>query len=95
MTNYADIEKIENLLVRGIDECGDAIVSLRDVRRAMAQAKNDDVQEINHGKWISNGLPEYKWSCHCSECGWIDKYPFHDPYNYCPDCGAKMDKKKL
>lgn len=46
MTNYADIEKIENLLVYGIDECGDAIVSLRDVRRAVAQAKNADVMEV-------------------------------------------------
>lgn len=51
-----------------------------------------DVQEVRHGRWISNGLPGYKWSCHCSECGWIDKYPFHDPYKYCPDCGAEMDR---
>ena len=25
----------------------------------------------------------------CSECG--KKYGFHAPYNYCPNCGAKMD----
>ena len=25
----------------------------------------------------------------CSECG--EKYGFHAPYNYCPNCGAKMD----
>ena len=68
MTNYADIEKIENLLVRGIDECGDAIVSLRDVRRAIAQAKNADVAEVvrykdcvvPHNQWTGcpklNGL---------------------------------------
>lgn len=68
MTNYADIEKIENLLVHGIDECGDAIVSLRDVRRAIAQAKNADVVEVvrckdcvvPHNRWTGcpklNGL---------------------------------------
>ena len=68
MTNCADIEKIENLLVRGIDECGDAIVSLRDVRRAIAQAKNADVVEVvrckdcvvPHNQWTGcpklNGL---------------------------------------
>ena len=68
MTNYADIEKIENLLVHGIDECADAIVSLRDVRRAIAQAKNADVVEVvrckdcvvPHNRWTGcpklNGL---------------------------------------
>ena len=33
MARYADIEKIEKLLVQGIDENGDAIVSLRDKSR--------------------------------------------------------------
>ena len=26
----------------------------------------------------------------CSECG--KKYGFHAPYNYCPNCGAKMEE---
>ena len=42
----------------------------------------DDVQPVKHGRW--------KWSegGQCSECG------FHNSnfgYNYCPNCGAKMD----
>lgn len=44
MARYADIEKIEKLLVQGIDENGDSIVSLRDVRKAIAQAENSDVK---------------------------------------------------
>ena len=51
MAGYADIEKIEKLLVRGIDECGDAIISIRDVRKAIAQAKTADVQEVKHAKF--------------------------------------------
>ena len=65
MTNYADIEKIENLLVHGIDECGDAIVSLRDVRRAIAQAKNADVVEVIRCKDCVHRDPEDK-KCDCS-----------------------------
>lgn len=60
MTNYADIEKIENLLVHGIDECGDAIVSLRDVRRAIAQAKNADVVEVVRCKDCA--IPHNRWT---------------------------------
>ena len=41
-----------------------------------------DVQPVKHGRW--------KWSegGQCSECG------FHNSnfgYDYCPNCGAKMD----
>ena len=65
MTNYADIETIENLLVHGIDECGDAIVSLRDVRRAIAQAKNANVVEVVRCKDCVHRDPEDK-KCDCS-----------------------------
>lgn len=50
-----------------------------------------DVQEIRHGRVISNDLGGYKWAYYCSECGWIDGYPFNDRHKYCPHCGAKMD----
>lgn len=50
-----------------------------------------DVQEVRHGRWISNDLGGYKWAYYCSECGWVDGYPFNDRHKYCPHCGAKMD----
>lgn len=50
-----------------------------------------DVQEVKHGRWISNDLGGYKWAYYCSECGWVDGYPFNDRHKYCPNCGAKMD----
>ena len=47
-----------------------------------------DVAPVVHGRWV-NG-------CQCSVCG--DKHgPYnsrHRPYyNYCPNCGAKMDEE--
>ena len=47
-----------------------------------------DVAPVVHGKWV-NG-------CQCSVCG--DRHgPYnsrHRPYyNYCPNCGAKMDEE--
>ena len=48
-----------------------------------------DVAPVVHGKWV-NG-------CQCSVCG--DRHgPYnsrHRPYyNYCPNCGAKMDDEE-
>lgn len=50
-----------------------------------------DVQKVRHGRWISNDLGGYKWAYYCSECSWVDGYPFNDRHKYCPNCGAKMD----
>lgn len=44
-----------------------------------------DVVEVRHGYWrYSDGL------CYCSECGEIPQC--FDP-DYCPHCGARMDKE--
>lgn len=56
-----------------------------------------DVQEVRHGKWIYvDG--DLGWAdCKCSECGYTDTDSFEDCtecfYNFCPNCGAKMDEE--
>ena len=40
---------------------------------------------------MKGNAEEYEWTFVCSECGYIDGYPFNDRHNYCPNCGAKMD----
>lgn len=62
--------------------------------RSIIQAIRDlPSAEPKHGKWIEmievNELGEpYQAGVYCSECGHTDCY---EP-NYCPDCGARMDK---
>lgn len=57
-----------------------------------------DAVEVVHGRW--NPRPHHKFNrtgqlikyCdfyYCSECG--TERPAVPPYNYCPNCGAKMD----
>lgn len=56
-----------------------------------------NVAEIVHGKWICNTddfTPKYR----CSVCGYnkpivAGENITQEPKNYCPHCGAKMDKK--
>ena len=46
-----------------------------------------DVEEVKHGKWMKKGNEKK-----CSVCNFI-YYSNNDDWNYCPNCGAKMDGK--
>ena len=56
-----------------------------------------DAVPVVHGRWKIKLLNDYqKYSVTCSICGWvgIDNYDSYDDpsdFNYCPNCGAKMD----
>ena len=49
-----------------------------------------DVAPVRHGRWISKNPHGYEWTFVCSNCGYVDGYPFNDRHNYCPNCGANM-----
>ena len=51
-----------------------------------------DVAPVRHGRWISKNHHGYEWVFVCSNCDYIDGYPFNDRPNYCPNCGARMDE---
>ena len=45
-----------------------------------------DVAEVWHGKWV-DGI-------YCSVCSELyDSGEYSNPRNFCPNCGAKMDKE--
>ena len=54
-----------------------------------------DVVEVRHGRWVS---VQHKLARVCSVCNRDEPYKFADVdadvYNYCPNCGAKMDKEE-
>ena len=49
-----------------------------------------DVQPVRHGRWTKtigeNGVTS---ACRCNLCGFEDNR--YSLFNYCPNCGAKMD----
>ena len=51
-----------------------------------------DVQEVRHGKWIKSKHIKFGNEFKCLFC---DYSYFTDDmeYNFCPHCGAKMDKE--
>lgn len=72
------------------DSMRDTIVEcLEDLSSSMDIA----VQPVKHGRWIAHGsLPTKQWSC--SECkGLVEVSHYCNKcyYDFCPNCGAKMD----
>ena len=65
--------------------------------RLIENAPTVDAVEVVHGRWIDKKIDNFRmWEVRCSECDWvgISNYDAYDePYdfNYCPNCGAKMD----
>ena len=48
-----------------------------------------DVQKVKHGEWVYHyRLKKFV----CLECGYETKHK--SDFNYCPNCGAKMDKER-
>ena len=91
MPRYIDVENIKLKGISVFDQNLEMLIPLSDVRKSLQMTPTADVQEVRHGRWISNDLGGYKWAYYCSECGWVDGYPFNDRHKYCPNCGAKMD----
>lgn len=58
-----------------------------------------DVQEVKHGEWLkpsNDSVDSKQWIC--SECKGLTEtsyYCGHCYYNYCPNCGARMDGDSL
>lgn len=71
----------------GFDECVDRVENFPAA----------DVAPVKHGKWIEKQLDNFrKYQVTCSNCGWVgienyDSYNDPSDFNYCPNCGAKMD----
>ena len=69
------------------DYCGtaDYIYMIEDMPTA-------DVAPVVHGQWETNSDRPDSLICSVCKCG-FDMWK-HDPHNYCPNCGAKMDEKE-
>ena len=58
------------------------VSDLRDMKAA-------DVAPVVHGRWVPTKAPFMNECKDCSVCGYITVWGHR--YNYCPNCGAKMD----
>lgn len=89
MADYIDREKIFSIW-RSMP----APASVTSLAAAISQTPAADVVEVRHGRWI-HPVPG-DGENHCSVCHaeqpWFYGYGYYEP-DYCPNCGARMDKE--
>lgn len=60
-------------------------------RKIIAEAPAEDVAQVVHGRWIEYEGEGYH-GIHCSRCNFSIPYGnVMMGYNFCPNCGAKME----
>ena len=67
-------------------------VPLPVIRQNIMDIPATDVAPVRHGQWETNSDRPDSLICSVCKCG-FDMWK-HDPHNYCPNCGAKMDGGK-
>lgn len=85
----AEIQKLNEMLfwINGNESCKLKISDITEIRDSMLNAYYAlQEQEVRHGKWIKS-----KNQRECSLCGYF-YFTNTKSFNYCPHCGAKMDR---
>lgn len=62
----------------------------------MSDVPSADVAPVHHGRWITEPYMDNFITCRCSECMTASAVTSEDNksrFNYCPNCGAKMDEE--
>ena len=87
MTEYIEREAaIRALLNDATEQVG---YSREDAADCIHYIDAADVAPVRHGRWGTNSDRPDSLICSVCNCG-FDMWK-HDPHNYCPHCGAKMD----
>ena len=64
-------------------------VPLPVIRQNIMDIPAADVAPVRHGRWETNSDRPDSLICSVCKCG-FDVWK-HDPHNFCPNCGSKMD----
>ena len=98
MAKYIDREDLVEWLKRiPIKDLSDGrglcrVIFEDDFKRAIKKIPKGiiaDVTKVHHGRWGTHSDRPDSLICSVCNCG-FDMWK-HDPHNYCPNCGAKMD----
>lgn len=95
MAEYIERDALIDDLDAAAKHGGMGAIIAQTLQRYVKRAPAADVAPVRHGRWIEYTkviIPEpyNKWeqAWKCSECGFDDGFV---AYNYCPNCGARMD----
>ena len=86
MKKYIDAEGVMRACYDSFLKTGNK--AYREIFALVEAVPAEDVAEVRHGRWVEFSPLRNMFSC--SLCGqWGDRL-----WNYCPNCGAIMDKEE-
>lgn len=91
MAEYIDLEAAFNAITdfAGKASTRSAYEAIWKSARALKKLPAADVAPVVHGRWVPAKAPFMNECEDCSVCGYRTVWGHR--YNYCPNCGAKMD----
>lgn len=95
MPRYIDADKFIEWIDAGhLRSATEVCLSENNVLKMIDLQPTADVAEVKHGEWESKGTHGDFEEKRCSICNGLLLVKWYDRtmnYNYCPNCGAKMD----
>ena len=93
MAEYIEREALLADIDAAMENAGMGYVVGQTLKRYVKRVPAADVAPVRHGWWKTNSDRPDSLICSVCKCG-FDMWK-HDPHNYCPNCGAKMDGGKV
>lgn len=93
MTKYVELKTAIDAVNDVYYDTPDINLSVDKLEAALLGIPAADVAQVVHGMWETNSDRPDTLICSICKCG-FDMWK-HDPHNYCPNCGSKMDLEAL
>ena len=89
MAEYIEREYAVDAVLDVYCDTPDIDLSCEKFEAAILKIPAADVAPVVHGRWVPTKAPFMNECKDCSVCGYRTVWGHR--YNYCPNCGAKMD----
>lgn len=95
MSRYVDVEPLDVVGTKGVSK--DYAEGMAYVLRLLDNLPTADVERVRHAEWQlihRRDKDFYKNVYRCSECRFLVADTLEIAYAYCPNCGARMERKE-
>lgn len=90
MSRYIDADKLKENICKRVNNS----VIRGWLNRLINDTPAADVVEVKHSEWHTNTVRMNSITITCSNCHRTEEISVTNDFEYCPHCGAKMDRER-